>query len=155
MTTKETWWKWDNDDTVSVKVAKRWLQWLGSSSLYMPDHQMPKSFFLFGWLYQPQPRSGPKKWWRDVIQNYLKGFEVSKHEWYITIKQPLLELGWEWLYRIGPNNYDERWTVDVTETKLRVECEECHRTFGREGEKNRHKCVSEKMKPVNEQEVLL
>ena len=66
----------------------------------------------------------------------------------------LVELGC--LYMIGPNNYDRRWTGESNNrNKVEVECEECYKTFDGEGEKNQHKCVSEKMKPMSEQGVLL
>ena len=50
---------WGDEETVSEKVQKRRLEWLGHLAR-MPDHSLPK-VMLFSWLPQPQPRCGPRK----------------------------------------------------------------------------------------------
>ena len=50
---------WGDEETVSEKVQKRRLEWLGHLAR-MPDHSLPK-VMLFSWLPQPRPRCGPRK----------------------------------------------------------------------------------------------
>ena len=45
--------QWGDPDTVSTKVQKRRLEWLGHLAR-MPDYRLPKKV-LFGWLPQPRP----------------------------------------------------------------------------------------------------
>ena len=71
--------RWGDEETVSEKVQKRRLEWLGHLAR-MPDHRLPK-VMLFSWLPQPRPRCGPRKRWRDVVRKDLRNVEVGEHEW--------------------------------------------------------------------------
>ena len=52
--------RWGDEKTVSEKVQKRRLEWLGHL-VRMPSHKLPKKM-LFSCLPQPRPRCGP---WKD------------------------------------------------------------------------------------------
>ena len=54
---------WGDCETVTVKIIKRRLEWLGHVAR-MPGYRMPK-MVLFGWLPQTRPPGGPRKRWRD------------------------------------------------------------------------------------------
>ena len=50
---------WDDLESISAKLRKRHLEWLGHL-VRMPSHQIPR-ICLFAWLPQTHPFHGPKK----------------------------------------------------------------------------------------------
>ena len=89
--------RWGDEETVSEKVQKRRLEWLGHLAR-MPDHRLPK-VMLFSWLPQPRPRCGPRKRWRDVVRKDLRNVEVGEHEWYAEASRS--RAGWRALCWVG------------------------------------------------------
>ena len=60
--------------------------------------------------------------------------------------------GWKAAYRLGLKNSDDRTaTQHLLAATYEVMCEMCSRKFSRESDKKRHKCMSEREKPVCEQ----
>ena len=73
--------RWGDEKTVSEKVKRKRLEWLGHLAR-MPDRRIPKST-LFGCLPQPSPICDPKKRWRDMTRRDFKDIvEVSEEELY-------------------------------------------------------------------------
>ena len=140
--------KWGDDDTAEIKVAKRRLQWLGHLAR-MSDHRLPK-VALFSWFSEPRPRCGPKKRWRDAVRKDLRVIEVNEDKCYdetVTSRA-----SWRALCRDGLESSNRTNTEDLSvPSNMRVVCERCQRTFRRESDKKRHKCVDERAKPVHEQ----
>ena len=138
--------RWGDTESVSMKVTRRRLQWLGHLAR-MPDHRLPKTA-LFAWLPQPRPRCGPRRRWRDVIRSDLKLLGVPEGEWYREACSRD-----EWRVRCRSELVSEDPSTDIRSASLpsRVSCDVCHRTFRRESDKNRHKCIEERQKPVSEQ----
>ena len=66
-----------DSETVTEKISKRRLEWLGHLAR-IPDERTSK-ISLFSWLPEPRPRGGPRKRWRDVIHADLK---EMKNAWY-------------------------------------------------------------------------
>ena len=68
----------------------------------------------------------------------------------------MTKLLYQWLhgehFGLGLENYREQRTTEPSIPVVwQVTCEECSRTFRRESDKKRHKCSSERRKPVWEQ----
>ena len=139
--------RWGDEETVSEKVQKRRLEWLGHLAR-MPDHRLPK-VMLFSWLPQPRPRCGPRKRWRDVVRKDLRNVEVGEHEWYAEASRS--RAGWRVLCQVGLVNGREARTSQASTVVRDVVCELCSRSFRRESDKQRHKCLDERQKPVCEQ----
>ena len=71
---------WGDEETVSSKVMRRRLEWLGHLAR-MPDERMPKTA-LFSWLPKTRPHCGPKRRWRDVVKKDLTVLEVGAGSWF-------------------------------------------------------------------------
>ena len=67
-------------ELITDKIRMRRLEWLGHLAR-MSDDRLPKSV-LFGWLPEPRPRCGPRKRWRDVVQQDIKLINVAETDWY-------------------------------------------------------------------------
>ena len=81
----------------------------------------------------------------------LKSVEVGEDEWYEEATRS--RTGWRALYRVGLERYREmRGAQAQASVVVRdVVCQVCSRSFRRESDKKRHKCVAERQKPVCEQ----
>ena len=66
---------WDDPETITEKLMKRRLEWLGHL-VRMVNDRTPKRT-LFGWLPQKRPPGGPRKRWRDVVKADLKMTGIS------------------------------------------------------------------------------
>ena len=141
--------RWGDEETVGEKIQKRRMEWLGHLAR-MPDHRLPK-VMLFSWLPQPRPRCGPRKRWRDVVRKDLRDVEVGEHEWYEEATSS--RASWRALYRMGLENCREMRTAQAQAPVVvrDVFCQACSRSFRRLSDKKRHKCVTERQKPVCEQ----
>ena len=140
--------RWGDPETAATKVTKRRLEWLGHVAR-MPDHRTPK-VSLFSWLPQPRPRGGPRRRWRDMIRKDLKEIKVPEDEWYeaaTTSRQRWRATYSEGLERLSAS--DDHGATEQTTNMIK--CDECGRFFRRESDKKRHKCISERQKPVSEQ----
>ena len=80
---------------------------------------------------------------------HLRDIEVSEDEWFE--KATLSRAGWREICREGVERHSEVSGVEVPAAAREVACEVCSRTFSREGDKKRHKCLNERSKPVCEQ----
>ena len=136
--------RWGDEETAAEKVKKRRLEWLGHLAR-MSEERIPKSA-LFGWLPQPRPRCGPRRRWRDVIRRDLRDIEVGEDEWFE--EATLSRAGWREICREGVERHSEVSRVQAPAAAREVVCEVCSRTFSREGDKKRHKCLNERSKPV-------
>ena len=151
LTSQEIRERWGDIEKVSVKVTRRRLEWRGHVAR-MADHRIPK-LTLFGWLPESRPRGGPRRRWRDLIRRDLKTIEVKEEEWYREATTS--RAGWRATYQLAME--DE--TMKQHQTRRRgaqddqrqVKCDTCQRVFRRESDKARHKCKSEREKPVSEQ----
>ena len=139
--------RWGDEDTVDEKVRRRRLEWLGHVAR-MPDHRIPKSV-LFGWLPESRPRCGPRRRWRDVVRTDLKDIDVDEKEWYEEARRS--RTGWKVMCRLGMESHREAEVVRVSSVARDVVCAVCSRTFRRESDRKRHKCLAERQKPVSEQ----
>ena len=97
LTSQEITESWGDIETVSVKVTKRRLEWLGHVAR-MPDHRIPKQT-LFGWLPESCPRGGPRKRWRDLIRRDLKTIKVEEELWYSEATTS--RAGWRATYQLA------------------------------------------------------
>ena len=140
--------RWGDEETVGEKVQRR-MERLGHLAR-MPDHRLPK-VILFSWLPQPRPWCGPRKRWRDVVRKVLKSVEVGEDEWYEEATRSIT--GWRVLYRVGLESCWEmrRAQAQASVVVRDVVCMVCSRSFRRESDKKRHKCVAERQRAVCEQ----
>ena len=138
--------QWGDMETVSDKVSKCRLEWLGHLAR-MPDKRTPK-VCLFSWLSEPYSQGGPLKRWRDVIRTDLKDMQIpegrwyakatgSREEWHDTYREARADITHEEQHRAPNDN--------------QVQCPDCLRMFQRESDTKRHKCVAERHKLVHEQ----
>lgn len=134
--------------TASLKVMNRRLQWLGHVAR-MQDQRIPKAC-LFGWLPQPRPQGGPRRRWRDVIRKDLKEIELPEERWFeatTTSRQ-----GWRTIYKEGLEKLSSRSHPSrANQQTNEIVCAVCSRSFRRESDRKRHKCTTERSKPVCEQ----
>ena len=126
-------------------MTKRRLEWLGHVAR-MPNQRIPK-MALFGWLPEPRPPGGPRKRWRDQIRQDLKAVGISEEDWF---EEASHRAGWRAIYRQGLRDQYSQQEVP-TQPQNQVHCQECGRSFCREGDRARHKCIAEHQRPVCEQ----
>ena len=133
---------WGDPETISEKLIKRRLEWLGHL-VRMGDSRTPKRT-LFGWLPKKQPPGGPRKRWRDVVKADLQTVGLLG-TWYTSA---LHRDQWDNLYneRVSNSQLLARAALPT------VQCTVCSRTFCREQDKARHKCIEERLKPVHQQQ---
>jgi hypothetical protein len=141
--------RWGDSETITDKIQKRRLEWLGHLAR-MDGQRMPKSV-LFGWLPQPRPGCGPRKRWKDVIRSDLRDIQVEESGWYDRATTSRRQ--WKSTCRQGVERHQEI-SCHQRATECRpqqYECEVCHRRFSRDSDRKRHKCVNERSKPAQEQ----
>ena len=141
--------RWGDITTAVEMVARRRLEWLGHLAR-MTTTRTPRKC-LFGWLPQPRPRGGPRKRWRDVVRCDLREREIDENEWMELATES--RRGWRAAYREVVSERTTTQYQDTTQTtqESHVLCETCGRTFRRESDKKRHKCITERQKPIHEQ----
>ena len=124
------------------------LEWLGHVAR-MPDHKLPKSL-LFGWPPESRPKCGARRRWRDVIRKDLKDISIAESKWYEEARRSRLD-GGQCTRMVWLANHSESRAVGATMAVCEVVCEVCFRTFRRESDRKRHKCVTERQKLISEQ----
>ncbi len=135
---------WGDIETAEIKVTKKRLERLGHAAR-MPEYRIPK-MTLFGWLPQRQPPGGPRQRWRD--QSRLKAVGVDEEEWFEEASD---RRGWREPYRQGLQARCTRQVqVSTAPPQNQVLSQECGRSFRRAGDKARHKCTTERQKPIQE-----
>ena len=149
ITSQEVRQRWGDTTSMSSRVKRHRLEWLGHLAR-MPNHRIPKTS-LFCWLPQPRPRGGPQRRWRDVIRKDLKDAGIPEDKWYEKASASRGE--WRRLCRkaaeeIQQQNQPEPLSDQVPNQFL---CPTCLRSFRRESDMKRHKCLDERRKPISEQ----
>ena len=147
--------KWGDPETITSKVTRRRLEWLGHVAR-MPDDRIPKKI-LFGWLPKTRQAGGPRKRWRDHIRKDFKLVGVSETDWYHEATRS--RNAWRAVYRVGLDDALEREQqeqevysqLDPSQEPNKILCQVCKRSFKSESGFKRHKCLDERNKPVCEQ----
>ena len=138
--------QWGDVETITEKLMKRRLEWLGHLAR-MPNCRIPK-MCLFGWLPKTRPPGGPRRRWRDVAKKDLKAVKIDEDTWY---DKALNRQEWLDTCREGVSKYHQA-QQQLPRRPKEVECTVCGRQFRRECNKARHKCSQERRRPVREQE---
>ena len=139
--------RWGDREMVHEKISKRRLEWLGHLA-QMSESWIPK-ICPFGWLPHPRPQGGPRRRWKDVIRTDLKALKIPEVAWYE--KATTSRAGWRTTYRQACAETVTTEQQHKEQAPHQVQCPECQRTFRRESDMKRHKCLEERRKPVSEQ----
>ena len=99
---------------------------------------------MFGWLPQKRPPGGPRKRWRDVVKTDLKMVGVLD-TWYSSALHGNM---WNRLY----TNAIQRNRQLARSSLSSLQCVACGRTFRRDQDRARHKCIEEQSNPVHQQQ---
>ena len=138
--------QWGDLETITTKLMRRRLEWLGHL-VRMPDHRLPK-ICLFSWLPQTRPPRGPRRRWRDLLKRDLKDVGVADGCWY---GEALDRKNWRGIWSQKLEEWQQQQQSGRVRSERDVLCLECGRTFRRESDRARHKCRTERAKPVREQ----
>ena len=86
-----------------------------------------------------------------MVRKDLRDVEVGEHEWYEEATSS--RASWRALYWVGLESCREMRTLQAHAPVVVRDmlCQVCSRSFRRENDKKRHKCVTERQKPVYEQ----
>ena len=131
---------WGDEETIATKLRRRRLEWLGHVAR-MADHRLPR-ICLFGWLAQVRPFHGPKRRWRDLVKSDLHSLGISDGCWCTLANDRR-----QWQELCLQCTDDQQGYPQVKA----VICAPCGRSFRRESDKARHKCVAERERPIKEQ----
>ena len=132
--------RWGDVETVTDKIRKRRLEWLGYIAR-MPEHRTPKLVF-FGWLPHARPPGGPRKRWKDQIRADLKAAGISEGVWYEDASS---RTEWRANYCLGLESDMQSQLHQSAQPPTTVICHACGRSFRPEGDKKGHKCIQECM----------
>ena len=138
--------QWGDEDTITIKLLKRRLEWLGHLAR-MPPERIPK-ITLFSWLPQNRPQGGPRRRWRDLVKKDLKATGLRERGWY---EEALHRKKWYQIYNEGLLHHQHERRRENKMAAKNIKCSVCGRCFRRELDKARHKCTAERQKPVQEQ----
>ena len=72
--------QWGDEETITTKLMRRRLEWLGHLARMTPE-RIPK-ITLFSWLPQTRPQGGPRRRWRDLVKSDLKAVGIQERGWY-------------------------------------------------------------------------
>ncbi len=127
--------KWGDPESLGMKLQRRRLEWLGHVAR-MEESRMPKQL-LFGTLLQRRPAHGTRKRWKDCAMLDIRSRAIDS--WYDIANQSRPE--WR------------RVCASAVELPLPgpVVCPVCSRSFSRQSDCVRHKCLAERAKPIAEQ----
>jgi len=84
-------------------------------------------------------------------RNDLRVIEVDGKEWYE--EETKSRETWRAICTEKLKSVDDG-KVIAAPNNVRIVCEECHKTFNRECDKERHKCITERLKPIYQQKEL-
>ncbi len=126
---------WGDERSLPAILRQRRLEWLGHVAR-MDDARIPK-VLLFSLLPQRRPPGGPRKRWRDCVITDLKAVGALDN-WYRLANES--RSAWRTCYR----QQDPSPSVPI----VVVACDVCQRSFSRSSDKQRHKCLPERRKPV-------
>ena len=85
----------------------------------------------------------------DTIWDDLQTIAINEKERYEVATTSRRE--WRTICNTGFENYVNRCPSQQRAPRQSVTCVACQRTFHREGDRKRHKCIQERMKPVSQQ----
>ena len=88
---------------------------------------------------------------KDEDGNTCNTPEMQQQRWRRHFTKILNLDGWRDTCRSGMERHTEVQVTQSSAAAREVECEVCSRKFRRESDKKRHKCLSERNKPVSEQ----
>ena len=91
---------WGDVDTITTKLTKRHLEWLGHLAR-MQDQRISK-ITLFSWLPQSRPPGGPRRRWRDLMKKDIKAAGIPENTWY---KEALHREKWHQAYNKSITEY--------------------------------------------------
>ena len=137
---------WGDVDSIGVKLIRRRLEWLGHLAR-MPQHCLPK-LCLFGWLPATRPLSGPRRRWRDLVKSDMRVVGLGDEDWFSAAQD---RDGWRGAWQQSLINIQAAQGIRRSSTQKNVRCEVCQRSFTRESDKARHKCLRERSKPIHSQ----
>ena len=121
--------KWGDVDTVTTKLTKRRLEWLGHLAR-MQDQRIPK-ITLFSWLPQSRPPGGPRRRWRDLVKKDIKDAGIAENTWY---KEALHREKWHQAYNESITEHQLSQRQQKQNGPREIQCNECGRCFRREGD---------------------
>ncbi len=125
---------WGDERPLPTILRQRRLEWLGHVAR-MDDARIPKTL-LFSLLPQRRPPGGPRKRWRDCAIDDLKAVGALD-SWYTLANSS--RSAWRTCCRQQ---------IPVPIPSVPVVCDGCQRSFSRPSDKQRHKCLPERRKPV-------
>ena len=91
---------------------------------------------------------GPRKRWRDQVRQDLNAGRVPENQWYEDASN---RAAWRDTYCRGLEDLHCQQQQSCARAQRQVLCQICGRNFRREGDKARHKCVSERQIPTWQQ----
>ena len=127
---------WGDQRPLPVLLMQRRLEWLGHVAR-MPDERVPKKL-LFGLLRARRPPGRPRKRWRDCVRADLKCLDALDGWYALAQSRP----AWHALY----SEY-----VSPPSVARTVSCDFCHGQFSLQSDLRCHKCLVERMLPVEQQ----
>ena len=131
---------WGDMEVIATKLRWQRLEWLGHVAR-MAEYRLPR-ICLFGWLAQVRPFHGPKRRWRDLVKSDLRSLGIGDGCWYDQARDRR-----QWRELCLRCSDDQQ---DYTQVNT-VICARCERSFRRESDKARHKCIVERELPIEEQ----
>ena len=72
--------QWGDEETMTTKLKRRRLEWLGHLVRMTPE-RIPK-ITQFSWLPQTRPQGDPRRRWRDLVKSDLKAIGIQERGWY-------------------------------------------------------------------------
>ena len=127
---------WGDQRPLPVLLMQCRLEWLGHVAR-MPDERIPKRL-LFGLLRARRPPGGPRKRGRDCVRADLKCLDALDGWYALAQSCP----AWHALY----SEY-----VSPPPVARTVSCDFCHGQFSLQSDLRCHKCLVERMLPIEQQ----
>ena len=139
------------DELLEDMIVLRGLRWLGHLAR-MDDHRLPKKI-LFGWLSKRHPAHGTMIRQRDQVKSDSRSLAIEERGWFRLAQDRAIWRGCckTGLERVTRRRLEEddmrraRLAVNANESASEMrplECATCQRTFRRQQDINRHRCVT-------------
>ena len=100
------------------------------------------------WVAPTDPTAGRTSKEMEGCRRDLQAICIPEEEWY---KTALSRERWSTTYQGLQNDPSQQEHAEQTQQPHQVKCLTCNRCFCRESNKKRHKCLSERAKPIQEQ----